>query len=166
VIRKVNGQTVDDAGQLTLAVTNLNPGAVAKLDILRDGQPMTINVTLGERPTNIASTRPGGGSVQQGVLRGIEVQNLTPSVREQLGLPANVMGVVITQVDPNSPAAQSVEEGDVIESINRQPVHNVGDFNRLASQAKGQTLLRVNHQGTGAYVVISPDEGGGGGENQ
>ncbi len=162
VIRKVNGQTVDDAGQLTLAVTNLNPGAVAKLDILRDGQPMTINVTLGERPTNIASARPGGGgSVQQGVLRGVEVQNLTPSVREQLGLPTNVSGVVITQVDPNSPAAQSVEEGDVIESINRQPVHNVGDFNRLASQAKGQTLLRVNHQGTGAYVVISPDEGGG-----
>ena len=164
VVRKVNGQVVEGANQLTNVITNLAPGKVAKLDILRDGQPMTINVTLGERPTNIASARPGGGGgVQQGTLRGIEVQNLTPSLREQLGLPPSVTGVVITQVDPNSPAGQyGLQEGDVIESINRQAVHNVGDFNRLASQAKGQTLLRVNRQGSGVYVVISPDEGGGG----
>ncbi len=73
------------------------------------------------------------------------------------------MGVVITQVDPNSPAAQfGLQEGDVIESINRQPVRNVADFNKLATHAKGQTLLRINRQGNGVFVVISPDEGGGG----
>jgi S1-C subfamily serine protease len=76
-----------------------------------------------------------------------------------------VTGVVISQLDPESPAAQyGLQEGDVVESINRQPVHNVGDFNRLAAQAKGQTLLRVNRQGNGQYVVISPDEGGGDGQ--
>jgi S1-C subfamily serine protease len=76
-----------------------------------------------------------------------------------------VTGVVIVQLDPNSPAAQSgLQEGDVIESIDRQPVHNVADFNRLATQAKGQTLLRINRQGNGAYVNISPDEGGGEGQ--
>ena len=93
------------------------------------------------------------------------MQNLTPSIRDQLGLPSNVTGVVIAQLDPNSPAAQyGLQEGDVIESINRQPVHNVGDFNRLAAQAKGQTLLRINRQGNGVFVVISPDEGGGDGQ--
>ena len=164
VIRKLNGQAIPDAGQLTLQVTNLNPGSEATLEILRDGQPMTIKVTLGERPTDINTARGGGGGggVQQGTLRGIAVQNLTPSIRDQLGLPSNVTGVVIAQVDPNSPAAQTLQEGDVIEGINRQPVHNVGDFNRLASQAKGQTLVRVNRQGTGAFVVISPDDGGDG----
>jgi serine protease Do len=167
VIRKLNGQAIPDAGQLTLQVTNLSPGSVATLEILRDGQPMTIKVTLGERPADINSVRRGGGNgsggVQQGTLRGIDVQNLTPSIREQLGLPANVNGVVISQLDPNSPAAQGgLQEGDVIESINRQPVRNVGDFDRLAAAAKGQTLLRVNRQGTGVFVVISPDEGGEG----
>ncbi len=49
----------------------------------------------------------------------------------------------------------------MIESINRQPVRSVADFNRLAAQANGQTLLRINRQGTGAFVVISPDESGG-----
>jgi serine protease Do len=89
------------------------------------------------------------------------VQNLTPSIRDQLGLPGDVTGVVITQLDPNSPAAQQgLQAGDVIEGINRQPVRSVADFNRLAAQAKGQTLLRINRQGNGAFVVISPDEGG------
>lgn len=163
VIRKLDGQVIDDSGQLTAHVTNLSPGSVATLDILRDGQPMTFKVTLGERPTDLSTH--GGGSVQQGTLRGIEVQNLTASIRDQLGLPANVMGVVISQLEPESPAAQNgLQEGDVIEGINRQPVRNVGDFNRLAAQAKGQTLLRVNRQGNGYFLVISPDGDGGDGQ--
>jgi serine protease Do len=167
VIRKLDGKVVADASQLTLGVTNLNPGSTATLEVLRDGQSMTLKVTLGERPSNMASLRPGGGgSIQQGTLRGIQVQNLTAAIRDQLGLPANVNGVVIAQVDPDSPAGQyGLQEGDVIESINRQPVHNVGDFNRLAANAKGQTLLRINRQGSGIYVVISPDGGDEGGDN-
>jgi len=164
VIRKLNGQVIDDAGQLTAGVTNLSPGAEANLDILRDGQPMTLRVTLGERPSDL-NARVGAGGVQQGTLRGIGVQNLTPAMREQLGLPSNATGVVISQLDPNSPAAQyGLQEGDVIESINRQAVRNAGDFNRLAAQAKGQVLLRINRQGNGVFVVISPDEGGGDGQ--
>jgi serine protease Do len=158
VIRKLNGQTIQDGNQLTAQVTNLSPGSVATLDILRDGQPMTLKVTLGERPSDLSARAGTGGGVQEGALRGISVVNLTSSIRDQNGIPANVSGVVISQLDPNSPAAQyGLQEGDVIESINRQAVHNVGDFNRLAGQAKGQTLLRINRQGNGVFVVISPD---------
>src|ERR1017187_6488443 len=102
VIRQLNGQYIGDAGQLTAQVTNLTPGSVATLDILRDGKSMTIKVTLGERPTDLTS-RVGGGSIQEGTLRGLAVQNITPSLREQAGIPSNVSGVVIVQVDPNSP---------------------------------------------------------------
>jgi len=163
VIRKLNGQDIPDADQLTAQVTNLRPGEVTTLDILRDGQPMTLKVTLGERPSDLsAHLGGGGGGVQEGALRGISVENLTPSIRDRAGVPPNVMGVVISQVDPNSPAAQyGLQEGDVIESINRQPVRSVGDFNKLAAQAKGQTLLRINRQGNGVFVVVSPDGGGG-----
>jgi serine protease Do len=165
VIRKLNGRAIEDAGQLRAEVTNLNPGSVATLDILRDGQPLTIKVTLGERPSDLSARAGGGGGVQEGTLRGITVDNLTPSIRDQLGLPANAVGVVIVQVDPNSPAGQyGLQEGDVIEAINRQAVHNVTDFNKLAAQAKGRTLLRIDRQGNGVFVVISPDEGGGEGQ--
>ena len=168
VIRKLDGQQIADAGQLIAAITNINPGTQVTVDILRDGKPMTVKVTLGERPANLsASNAPGarGGGPSSGALRGMSVQNLTPSVRDQLGLPASSRGVVISELDPNSPAAQAgMQPGDVIESINRQPVNSVADFNRLAGQAKGRTLLRVNRQGQGQFVVLSPGDTGGGGD--
>ncbi|MEJ2007656.1 MAG: Do family serine endopeptidase [Acidobacteriota bacterium] len=159
VIRTLNGKSVPDSGTLTSIVTETNPGATITLGILRNGKPMNIKVTLGERPTNISATqRPGTGQGPSGTaLAGISVQNLTPNLRDQLGVPSSVRGVVVSGVDPNSMAAEAgIAQGDVIESINRQPVHNANDFNRLAGQTKGQVLLRVNRQGQGMFVVISP----------
>ena len=165
VIRKLNGRTVDGADALTSMVTDMNPGSTATLSIIRDGKPMDLKVTLGERPGNLG-VRAGMGQAQtEGTLAGITVENLTPAIKQRLGVPDDVTGVVISEVDPNSPAAQSqLQQGDVIESINRQPVRNVSDFNRLASGIKGQVLLRINRQGSGAYVVISP--GGDGDDGQ
>ena len=162
VIRKLDGKTVAGADQLTAMVTNINPGTEVALDILRDGKPMTIHLTLGERPANLSVTPGVGKAPSEGTLRGITVQNLTPDVRDQLGLPPNVRGVVISELDPSSPAAQGgIQPGDVIEGINRHPVNSVTDFNRLAAEAKGQTLLRINRQGNGLFVVISPEDSGG-----
>ncbi len=162
VIRKLNGQTIESRDQLTSVITDLNPGTEVKLDILRDGQPMTVNVTLAERPADLSYTAGTGKAPTEGALRGITVQNLTPEVRDQLGLSPDSRGVVITELDPSSPAAQAgLQQGDLIESINRHPVNSVQDFSRLAAEAKGQTLLRINRQGNGGYVVITPGEGGG-----
>lgn len=161
VIRKLNGQNVGDSGELTAMVTNFNPGTEVRLDIIRDGKPMTIQVTLGERPANLGVTAGRGTAPTEGTLRGITVQNLTPDLRDQLGVPSSTHGVVVTEVDPSAPAAQTLQQGDVIEGINRHPVNSVSDFNRWAAEAKGQTLLRVIRQGNGVYVVISPNDGGG-----
>jgi len=160
VIRKINGKKVEGSGELTALVTEMNPGATATLDIIRDGNPMTLRVTLGERPANLGERAGVGRAPSQGTLRGLTVQNLSPAMRNQLGLPGNVQAVVVTEVDPNSPAAQALEQGDVIEGINRQPVHSVADFNRLAAEAKGDTLLRINRQGQSFFIVISGDSGG------
>ncbi|HLY59724.1 MAG TPA: DegQ family serine endoprotease [Terriglobia bacterium] len=165
VIRKMDGQAIADSTQLTGLVTNLAPGQVVTLEVVRDGKPMTIRITLAERPNDLsASNSPGG--LSQGALRGIAVQALTPSLRQELGLSARVTGVVISQIDPNSPAAQAgVQEGDVIESINRQAVNSVPEFDRLARSAKGQVLVYINRQGSGGFLTISPS-GGDGDEGQ
>jgi serine protease Do len=162
VIRKFDGRTVQGSGQLTATVTNMNPGTEVALDILRDGKPMTIHLTLGERPANLSATPGVGKAPSEGALRGITVQNLTPDIRDQLGLPPDVRGVVISNLEPGSPAAQAgIQPGDVIESIDRHSVNSVADFNRLAAGAKGQTLLRINRQGNGFFEVISPGDTGG-----
>jgi serine protease Do len=167
VIRKYNGQTVTDCGQLVALVTNTDPGTVVTLELLRSGKALTLKVTLGERPSNLGIQAGIGQPPVQGTLRGITVQNLTPDVRQQLGLPSGLQGVVISNLDPRSPAAQSgLQQGDIIESINRQPVRSVADFERLAAQAKGDTLLRINRQGNGISIVISPTAAGGGDNDQ
>lgn len=61
--------------------------------------------------------------------------------------PPDVHGVVVSGIDPGSPAAQYLSPGDIILSVNRQPVNSVADFNRLAAEAKGRTLLRIIHGG-------------------
>ena len=164
-IERINGRPVTDRQELTDAVTAMAPGQVATLDIVRDGKPMTVRVTLADRPNLMAQGGEGPGEAPpSGALQGISVQDLTPSIRQQLGLPSTIKGVVIAQLDPNSPAAQAeqpLQEGDVIEAINRQPVNSVADFNRLAREANGKNVLvRVNRPGQGAFFEVIAPQGG------
>jgi len=159
VIRTYNGKAVDSADHFRSLVASTGPGTEVTLGILRDGQSLTLKVTLEEQPASMAGPGGVGRGPTQGTLRGISVQELTPSIRDQLGLPSNVRGAVISDLDPDCPAAQQgLQPGDVIESINRQPVTSVADFDRLAAKATGDVLLRVNRQGTSAFVGI-PGEG-------
>ena len=155
VIRKFNGQAVDGAGNLISMVTETDPGTTVTLGLIRNGKPISVKVTLSQRPAEIANASGKTQGPSGSLLSGVSVQNLTASLRNQLGIPQNVNGVVVRGVAQNSPAATSLQQGDVIESIDRHPVRNVEDFNRLAGEAKGQVLLRVNRQGMGMYLVIS-----------
>jgi serine protease Do len=157
IIRKLNGQTVGDSAELLAMVASTNPGSPVTLEILRNGQPQTVTVTLEQRPANLAYAGGPSRSPNQGALRGVTVQNLTSDLRKQLGVPSETHGVVVTEVDPGSPAAQYLTQGDIIMSINRHDVNSVADFNKLAAESKGQTLLRIMRQGQAAFVVI-PDQ--------
>jgi serine protease Do len=157
VVRKFNGQTVSDSSDLLAKVANTNPGTPVTLEILRNGQPQTVTVTLEQRPSNLSYTGGPRRPQSEGALRGVTVQNLSAELRKQLGVPAETHGVVVTEVDPGSPAAEYLTQGDVILSINHHDVNSVADFNRLAAEAKGRTLLRIMRQGQAAFVVI-PDQ--------
>jgi len=156
VIRTLNGQTVDGADRFRSLVAGANPGSEMTLGILREGQPLTLKVSLSEQPGGAAGGGAGKPS-SESTLRGITAQELTPSIREQLGLSPQTRGVVISDLEEDSPAAQQgLQPGDVIESINRQPVRSLEEFDRMAAQATGDVLLRVNRQGSSAFVVVSP----------
>jgi len=158
VIRTYNGQSVDNSDRFRSLVASTNPGTEVTLGILRDGRSLTLKLTLGEQPAGLAGAGTGQAPAES-TLRGISVQELTPSIREQLGLGPRTRGVVISDLEPDCPAAQQgLQPGDVIESINRQPVTSVADFDRLAARATGDVLLRVNRQGASGFVAVSPSE--------
>jgi len=161
VIRTFNGKAVDSEGQLVSMTTEATPGSEVTLGILRDGRAMDIRVTLGTRPETVAAKAGTGQGPKTGTLEGITVEDLTNAVRRRLGLPTDEVGVVITALDPSTPAAQEgLRAGDVIEEIDHRTVKNTKDFDQLSAEAKGDVLLRIDRQGAGLYVVLSPTESG------
>jgi serine protease Do len=158
----VNGQPVVDPNGLTIQVIQMMPGQVVHLDILRNGQRIKKDVTLASRPTEKEGPRgfnsQGAPSTGNNALDGVTVETLTADIAKQVGVPLSTKGVVVDSVDPGSPAAEAqppLERGDVITQVNRQPVANEDDYNRLINQGKGKSvLLYVNHQGSNIFVVV------------
>jgi Do/DeqQ family serine protease len=158
VIEALNGQTVDGINNLRLQIASMAPGTVAHLKVLRNTQERDVAVTLGELPekANQASpTSPGESSL----MRGVQVDTLTPGIARDLGVDPGTKGVVVTSVASDSPAADAgLQRGDVIEQINRQDVINVSDYNRLVTEAGKQTIvLLVNRGGQTSFIVVQPE---------
>jgi len=153
VILSVNGQPVASANDLRLRVSQTSPGTSIKLEISRSGKRQDVNVTLAELPEKAEKSGPEEN--QGGGLEGVNVQALTPDVAEQLQLPAGTHGVVVTSVDPASPAASNLHRGDVIEEVNHKAVNSIEEYRQALSAAgNGPALLLVNTQGVTRYVVI------------
>jgi serine protease Do len=85
------------------------------------------------------------------------VENLTPETARQLDLPANVQGVLVTGVDPDSGVAE-LQKGDVIEEINQQPVTSVAEYNKMAGSldpSQPQVLSVCRHR-MRSFLVLRP----------
>jgi serine protease Do len=155
VILELNGTPVDSANDLRLRISQMSPGTSVKLGVSRDGKMQDFTVTLGELPPDKVAqegTSENGG----GGLEGVQVQNLTPDIAEQLQLSAGTHGVVVTQVDPASAAAGAgLSRGDVIQEVNHKPVNNVGEYKQaLAGTSNQSVLLLVNQGGVSRYVAV------------
>src|SRR5215471_5961238 len=104
VITEVNGQKVSDAGQLQVLIGQNRPGTRVNLQIIRDGNLMGLPVTVEEMNARTAAAA-SGSSEEHGKARwGLGLQNITPEIREELQLPSDVHGAVVTTVEPGSPA--------------------------------------------------------------
>ena len=172
VVTRVNGQQVTPDQTLSYLIANVRPGAGARLDVIRDGQPQTINVTVGTRPpedqlaVNSGPDGPDGipdekpGNEAQGTSGiGVTVQPLTPQIARAIGVDSTVQGVVISQVDQASDAGQKVRRGDVIVSVNSVPVRTAADVARVVGQAKAagrpQVLLLIQRgRGPSGFIPV------------
>jgi serine protease Do len=158
VITELNGSPVVGPNDLRLKIGALGPGSTVHLKLLRNGQPRDVTLTLGQRPTTTAAGN-AGGQAQTSPMRGVQVDELTPDIRQQLGLNSDVKGVVVTSVADDAPAADvGLQRGDVIEQINRQPVNSVADYQRLTGQIGNQpVVLLINRKGNTTFLVVQPE---------
>jgi serine protease Do len=156
VLIALNDEAILDSRGLRLKVAQMAPGTQVRLKFLRDGREREATATLAAMPS---APKPSAEQSQRSsALEGVQVDNLTPQIAGQLGLPAQTRGVVVTQVQPGTPAADAgLRGGDVIQEVNHQPVADVAGFQRAGRPAaNGVVLLRVNRGGNTLYLAIAP----------
>jgi serine protease Do len=161
VIVRLDGQKVNDAGQLQVEVGQKRPGTNIKLQVLRDGKTMDIPVTL-EAMGNRDKTDEESGEGEHGKIRwGVGLSDLTPEVREELHAPPDVHGAVIERVQPGSSADNAgLQRGDIIVQVNRHDVQSGSDVQQaLGNVPKGQdALLLVWSNGGNTFRVLHAPE--------
>lgn len=160
VILAYQGQEVTDMAELRLRVANTAPGTEAKFEVLREGKRQTLTAKIGKLPSEggIASG-PGRGDRPDGQGRefipGVQITALTDELRQQLGVPENVNGVVIRQVDPDSDAAAAgLAQGMVIQRVGNHPAASVAEAMKALRDAKDRVILYVFDGEYSRFVTV------------
>ena len=156
VIISFDGQKVDSQHQLPTMVAYLPVGTKVEVVVLRDGKEKTFNVTLEEMTEETAMAGPSGQPEKMEGDLGLTVQNLTPEMAREKGVdPAE--GVVITGIEPASPAAESgLRTGDIILEVDRKPVNDAESLSRILKETsgKGSLLFLVNRDGRTIFLAV------------
>ena len=161
VITAFNGSVINDANELRNLVAATQPGTEVTLTLLRDGREQQIKTTLGELTADASGAREeggegGGGEQGEGGKLGIEVTPLTPEVASRFRIPSDRQGLLVAGVDPNGPAADAgLQQGDLIEQANRQPVKSVEDLSAAIKSAGDRPLLLLVTRGDQGTIFIT-----------
>jgi Do/DeqQ family serine protease len=164
VIESLNGQHVTDLNTLRNRVAEAGPGATAELVIVRDGAKKNVSVKLEEANPEKSARRRGGESdspTEDKAALGVSVAPLTPELARRLGAPRDTTGIVVEDVNPDGRAADAgIQQGDIIQSVNRQPVKSVDELRAAIQKSSDKpALVLINRQGNNLFLTVRPANG-------
>ena len=144
IITEVDGTPVRNESHFREMIADKGPGATVTLKILRDGKPITVKATLTNHPEDEEEEKTARAepSREQGTLEklGVTVGEIPTELRRELG---EAQGVYVSRVAPDSPAANELQEGDVIVAVNRTPVKTVAELERALQAAPSGRIVRL-----------------------
>jgi len=165
VISELNGKKILNGSELQVAVSEDRPGTKIALGVIRDGKPMTVNLTVGEfHGKNDVETADNDGGPQNNGKLGISVGDLTADARQQIHAPDQLHGVLVQNVRPDSPADDAgLQPGDVIVEIDRKPAASPSQFvSEVHNSPVGKDLLLlVWSKGNASYRTLHTDNQNG-----
>ena len=150
MISATGRQVSDEREEFFQTDTAINPGNSGGPLINLRGEIIAINTAIGNYsgsgtwqgvgfaiPANVARRAMESiittGRVSRGYL-GVVIQDLTPELAEEFGLPAGAGGAAVSNTTPGSPAEKAgMQGGDVIVEFNSKPVQSIRDLLRLVS---------------------------------
>jgi serine protease Do len=146
VIVALDGEPIDGNDTLVRLISARPPGSKATVQVVRDGRPLNIPLKLAERPER--ERRVANNSEQplapRGTLLGLAVREVDDRTSARFGLPAGARGVVVSSIEPMSPAFDAdIERGHLLLEINRRPVRNIEDFRRLTDSVRPGDILTM-----------------------
>lgn len=155
VIVKFDGKAITQSQTLPRMVAETKVGSQVVLDVLRQGKPLTIKLTIGAMPDEEA-VASSPAAVKPDKNLGMSLQTVTPEIARQMGVD-KAEGLLVGRVQPGSPAdAAGILQGDIIMEVMQKPVNTVAEFNKLVGslQNKQAVLLLVKRQNVTHYVVM------------
>jgi serine protease Do len=160
VVLSFDGKPIDHVRQLSRAVAEVAPGSEAKIVVWRDGKEKTLEANIASMPSQdqVAEAGESGPAADQPKL-GLALAPIAPEQRAQLGLEQGQQGVLVTSVVPGGPAeAKGLQPGDVILSIDREPVSRPSDvvagIRKAHETGAKSVLLFVSRNGNERFEAV------------
>jgi len=156
IITAVDGKTVTSARDLSRAIAESPVGKEIPISIVRGGEKETVHVALSQRKdADLLASRPSNDSNEFG----LQLSELNPETARRLGFSKDEIGVLVTQVAPDSRGYKAgMQQGDVVKEINRKPVSTLEDYYKrmenISSDKPIQLLIKRPHVGFLAIKIV------------
>ncbi|MBM4337739.1 MAG: PDZ domain-containing protein, partial [Deltaproteobacteria bacterium] len=154
VIRSLGGKPIRKLSDLSRAVAATPVGTPVEVELLRDGAPLRVEITvdkLAEAGASGGQESTSGGAASLGM----RIEDLDDALRERLGL-GDRTGVVVVDVDPEGPAASAgIEPGDVVLEADRKPVASAAELEARIRGGGERLLLLVRRGGSTLFIAVS-----------
>jgi Do/DeqQ family serine protease len=151
IIKSVDDKTIKNVTELVKEIQKKKVGQKAKLSVVRDGKPMTIEVTTSAMPDKPEAIKEK--EIEEKL--GAQIQELTPQLAARYRISNEIKrGVVIISVEDGSPADElGLQEGDVILEINRKKIETIKDFEKAIKDLNLEKgiVFRLHRRGNSFY---------------
>lgn len=154
VILAFNGRAVQDSAELPHMVGLTRPGERVPVKVMRNGQQITLKVSVGELDAKQTDDTKTEEKAPEGNRLGLLVEPIDERLKKRWNVSH---GVVISRVDPDSASAQArLQRGDVITLLAGQRVESVAGFNRLVENLDSgkKVPMRIIRGGNAGFVAI------------
>lgn len=152
IIKQFDNKPVKNVRDLLSLVAKTEAGRSVKMVLIRDKKEITLTVKIGERPENLETESSAKESVKN--WRGLEVEDINSQNASRYNVEEK-SGVVIVNIEPGSPADEAgLLLGDVIVEINKQPVKNTPDYEKITAGLKGNILIKTAR----GYFILKESE--------
>jgi serine protease Do len=163
VIRSVDGRAIMESSDLPPVIGAMAPGTRVQLEVMRDGKPRTVSVTLGALDERTAAGGQDGDGLPQAPSAassnplGIVGEDLQPQQRTRLGLQPGE-GVLVAGVDGAAAREAGLRRGDVILAVGRTDVASAAALDaRLRAAGAGKPVMLLVRRGAGTqYITVTP----------